>query len=170
MASSQPRRIRLHTPPSSGYRAAPGNTRPHFGQRDAGEGGLRCESGWYPTYSVPGKVLPSWSFSTNTGNRPSLNCWCFAHLMPVCRSMYMSVQTTRMNRRREPRLLISAPCLPQRCPAPRGLATAFPRSWCARCLAFDTSAAIAPFGYLGQDRRTVAISHDTKTNDLCGDD
>jgi len=107
-ASSQCRTMRLHTPPSSEYRAAPGSARPHFGQRRAGMRGLTCASGEYPMDSVPGKALPSWSFSTNTGNRPSLNCWCRAHLRPVCRSMYMSVQTTRMNSRPEPCLLIFA--------------------------------------------------------------
>jgi hypothetical protein len=106
LTSSQCRTMRLHAPPSSEYRAGTGNARPHFGQRWAVRG-LRCVPGGYPTDSVPGKALPSWSFSTNTGNRPSLNCWCRAHLMPVCRSMYMSVQTNRMNRRLEPYLLIS---------------------------------------------------------------
>ena len=88
-----------------GVSRSPGNARPHFGQRWL----WRCERRvrGYPMYSVPGTALPSWSFSTNTGNRPSLNRWCRAHLMPVCRSIYMSVQTTQMNRRPEPCFYIS---------------------------------------------------------------
>jgi len=123
-ASSQCRTMRLHPPPSSEFRAAPGSARPHFGQRWAVRG-LTCASWGYPTYSVPGKALPSGSFSTNTGNRPSLNCWCRAHLLPVCRSMYMSVQTTRMNRRLEPCLLISPPWPFPALSCSAGLATAF---------------------------------------------